>query len=140
MRYANVYGPRQNPYGEAGVVAIFCKKFVKGKKLVINGDGKQTRDFVFVSDVVKANLKALDFQGSEIFNIGTAKETDVNTIFAELKKIFSSSFSPVHGPAKAGEQQTSCLSFKKAKKKLGWQPEVSLEKGLKLTVKFFHKQ
>ena len=139
LRYANVYGPRQNPHGEAGVVAIFCEKFVKKQQPVINGNGKQTRDFVFVSDVVSANLKALKLERSEIFNIATAQETDVNTIFENLKRAFSSSFKAVHAPGKKGEQQRSCLSFEKAKKELYWEPEVNLKEGLKLTARFFQK-
>lgn len=140
LRYANVYGPRQNPHGEAGVVAIFCEKFCQNQQPIINGKGKQTRDFVYVSDVVDANLRALDDKKSETFNIGTAKETDVNKIFSELKKAFNSSFPSVHVAGKAGEQKRSCLNYQKARKILGWQPKVILEEGLKLSADFFRNR
>jgi UDP-glucose 4-epimerase len=140
LRYANVYGPRQNPHGEAGVVAIFADKMLKGEHPLINGDGKQTRDYVFVGDVVKANLLALTYRQSDIFNIGTGIENDVNTLFRYLKKFTSSACEENHGPAKAGEQMRSVIDHSKAKKVLGWEPGVSLEEGLKQTVEFFKRK
>ncbi len=137
LRYSNVYGPRQNPHGEAGVVAIFCSKLIKGEQPVINGDGKQTRDYVYVADVVKANILALNFNGSDIFNVGTGTETDVNTLFYTLRQVLNPSCPEVHGPAKAGEQQRSVISYEKISKQLGWQPTITLEKGLQLTAEFF---
>lgn len=137
LRLANVYGPRQNPLGEAGVVAIFIYKLLKGEKVVINGDGKQTRDFVYVTDVVDASLKALNLKKNEVLNIGTGKESSVNRIFEILKKNTNSRQIPVHGPAKKGEQSRSVLDIKKARKFLDWNPEVSLQKGLEKTVEFF---
>ena len=98
MRYANIYGPRQNPHGEAGVVAIFTSKLLKGEEPQINGDGKQTRDFVFVGDVVNANLKALTHPNSDIFNIGTGIENDVNTLFHHLKKYYKFKNAPKNMP------------------------------------------
>lgn len=140
LRYANVYGPRQNPQGEAGVVAIFTDKMLKGESPIINGDGKQTRDYTFVGDVVYANLLALDYDKTDIFNIGTSSETDVNTLFQKLKKATRSSAEERHGPAKNGEQLRSVIDFTKAKNLMGWTPKVSLDQGLDSTVEFFKKK
>jgi UDP-glucose 4-epimerase len=140
LRYGNVYGPRQNPHGEAGVVAIFTKILLEGKAPTINGDGKQTRDFIFVKDVVEANLKAISYSGSGIFNIGTEKETNVLQILAALKKAIPCEIDPKYGPAKSGEQQRSCLSCTEAKKKLGWSASTSLDEGIRQTVSFFRKK
>jgi UDP-glucose 4-epimerase len=140
LRYANVYGPRQNPHGEAGVVAIFCSKMLKGQQPVINGDGKQTRDYTFVGDVVKANLLALKYDGSNIYNIGTGIENDVNKLFLELRSHLNPSCPEQHAPAKAGEQQRSVISSKKIERELGWRPTVQLDEGLKLTAEFFKKK
>ena len=137
LRYANVYGPRQNPFGEAGVVAIFIEKMLTGGQPIINGDGKQTRDFVYVGDVVRANLLALEYPGSNTFNVGTGKETDVNTIFRELNKIIGQNLPEKHGPAKEGEQQRSVIDYSKIKNALGWKPEITLEEGLRKTVDYF---
>ncbi|MCD6166901.1 UDP-glucose 4-epimerase [candidate division KSB1 bacterium] len=137
LRYANVYGPRQNPHGEAGVVAIFTEKMLSGQKPVINGDGRQTRDFVYVGDVVEANLRALEYEKSDIFNIGTGIETDVNTIFHKLNQIIGSNTPECHGPPKDGEQLRSVIDYTKAKKLLGWEPKVDLQRGLQATVDYF---
>jgi UDP-glucose 4-epimerase len=137
LRYANVYGPRQNPHGEAGVVAIFCSKLLKGEQPLINGDGKQTRDYVFVGDVVQANLLALQYQGSNIFNIGTGLENDVNKLFQVLRDSLSPSCPERHGEAKAGEQLRSVISARKINQAMGWQPLVALDDGLKQTAEFF---
>ncbi|MCX6137195.1 MAG: GDP-mannose 4,6-dehydratase [Ignavibacteriales bacterium] len=137
LRYANIYGPRQNPHGEAGVVAIFASKMLKGEQPVINGDGKQTRDYVFVGDVVRANLLALRYPESGIFNIGTGIETDVNELFHHIKTWTGSTCEEKHVPAKAGEQMRSVIDHAKAKKNLGWEPTVTVEEGLRLTVDYF---
>lgn len=137
LRYANVYGPRQNPHGEAGVVAIFAKKMLEGGQPHINGDGKQTRDYVFIHDVVKANLMALEYKNSDIFNIGAGIETDVNQLFQHLKNLTKSNCDELHGPAKKGEQLRSVLDTNKIRKTLGWQPNYNIEEGLRLTVEFF---
>ena len=137
LRLANVYGPRQNSKGEAGVVAIFIDKMLEGGRPIINGSGTQTRDFVYVNDVVEANILGLKKNKVGIFNIGTARETDVNTIFEKLKKLTGSSCKEIHAPEKPGEQKRSCLDFSKAKKEIGWQPKYDLNKGLKETVKWF---
>ena len=140
LRLANVYGPRQNSKGEAGVIAIFCDKMLSGKQPIINGVGKQTRDFVFVDDVVEANILALKKNKIGTFNIGTAKETDVNTIFKKLKELTGSKCKEIHGPALLGEQKRSCLNFLKAKKELGWKPKYSLDKGLNKTMEWFRNK
>lgn len=139
LRYANVYGPRQNPHGEAGVVAIFTTKLLKGEQPVINGDGRQTRDYVYVRDVVEANWQATirDFCGP--VNIGTGVETDVNELFMNLVKLTGSDAKEVHGPAKAGEQKRSVIDNRKASDVLGWRPKVELDEGLRETVEFFKK-
>jgi UDP-glucose 4-epimerase len=140
LRYANVFGPRQNGMGEAGVVAIFIEKFLAGAQPVINGDGLQTRDFIYVGDVAAANVKALLYHEAGIFNIGTGKETDILTIYLLLQKLLGSPQGPVHGPAKPGEQRRSVLNCDLAREVLGWQPSVSLEEGLARTVAAFRER
>lgn len=137
LRYANVYGPRQNPHGEAGVVAIFAGRMLANSQPVINGDGKQTRDYVYVEDVVAANLAALKYTKSDTFNIGTGKETDVNRLFTKLCALTRSTCAEKHGPAKPGEQKRSVVDASKAKKLLRWKPRYSLVEGLQETVEFF---
>jgi UDP-glucose 4-epimerase len=141
LRYANVYGPRQNPHGEAGVVAIFCSRLLAGQPLVINGDGLQTRDFVHVSDVAAANLLALeraDVAGH--VNIGTGVETSVNAICDGLSKAAGSRVETVHAPERPGEQRRSCLSPTLAERLLGWRPTVRLDDGLAQTLEHFRKE
>ena len=138
LRYANVYGPRQDPHGEAGVVAIFIQKMLRGEQPVINGDGEQTRDFVYVEDVARANIIAIKKTTPEsIFNIGTGKEISVNRIFNHLRNIVNPNIEEKHGPAKAGEQQRSVIDFSKAMKILNWEPEVSLQNGFIKTYDYF---
>lgn len=137
LRYANVYGPRQNPWGEAGVVAIFTQRLLTGEKAIINGDGRQTRDYVYVEDVVESNILALDYPQSDFFNIGTGIETDVNTIFKLLKEKIGSKQKEIHGPPKPGEQRRSVLDYSKAKRLLGWEPKHSLEKGIEKTINYY---
>lgn len=137
LRYSNVYGPRQNPHGEAGVVAIFSKKLLTGSACTINGDGKQTRDYVFVHDVARANLAAIKVPYVGPVNIATAVETDVVTIYNKIRKLVGSTLVPSNGPAKNGEQKRSCLDVNKAKIVLGWKPEISIDKGLKKTITYF---
>lgn len=137
LRYANVFGPRQDPHGEAGVVAIFTKALLKGKTPTINGDGRQTRDYVFVSDVADANILALEKDVAGAVNIATGIETGVNEIFQKLKNIIGADVPENHGPAKRGEQMRSVLCIDKAKEVLGWQPKVSFDEGLEKTVEFF---
>ena len=137
LRYANIYGPRQNPEGEAGVVAIFTTKLLAGQQPVINGDGKQTRDYVFVGDVVRANVLALQCEGSHVFNIGTGIETDVNQLFHHLRRSTNATAAEKHGEAKKGEQMRSVLTAAKIHNYLGWKPTVTIEEGLQRTVEYF---
>jgi len=140
LRYANIYGPRQNPKGEAGVVAIFSSKLLAGDVPVINGDGKQTRDYVYVADVVNANVKALNHHDNDYINIGTGVETDVNTLFQKINALCGGIGNEVHGPAKPGEQLRSVLNNKKAKQLFEWKPQVTIDQGLAETVEFFKQQ
>lgn len=134
LRYANVYGPRQSSKGEAGVVAIFIDRLLSENSPIINGDGKQTRDYVFVGDVVAANLAALRTPFIGAVNIGTGQETDVVTICRSLRTGLGSSIEATHGPAKTGEQRRSCLAVGFAAKVLGWRPVTSLDQGLQKTI------
>jgi UDP-glucose 4-epimerase len=140
LRYANVYGPRQNPHGEAGVVAIFSKAILEGRTLSVNGDGEQTRDYLSVTDVVQANLLAtvatLDHK-VPILNIGTGVEASVNDVVRLLGQIYGSKVQRQHGPARPGEQQRSALNTALAKRILGWEPTVSLRTGLAETFRWF---
>lgn len=137
LRYANVYGPRQNPHGEAGVVAIFSKKMLKKEQPKINGEGTQTRDYVFVGDVVKANELALVSGDNKIYNIGTGIETDVNELFCKIASFMDHPVEEEHGPGMPGEQMRSVLDASYIKKELSWQPSVNLNDGLRKTVDFF---
>jgi UDP-glucose 4-epimerase len=138
LRYANVYGPRQSSKGEAGVVAIFIDRLLSEKSPIINGDGKQTRDYVFVGDVAAANLAALRTQFIGAVNIGTGQETDVVMICESLRARLRSKIEATHGSAKAGEQRRSCLAIGFAAQVLGWQPAVPLDQGLQQTVDSWH--
>jgi len=137
LRYANVYGPRQNPHGEAGVVAIFSQRLVEGKPCTIYGDGGQTRDFVYGPDVAQANYLAFekDFVGA--VNIGTGIETDINELYRLLAEAAGSKEPAVHAPAKPGEQRRSSVDPTLAKEVLGWTPTVNLRDGLRKTIEFF---
>jgi len=139
LRYANVYGPRQDPHGEAGVVAIFTRRLLSGEKARINGDGKQTRDFVYVGDVAEANSRALVSDAVGSFNVGTGIETDIATIFQLLKRLTSSSQPEEHGPPLPGEQRRSVVDARKIEKSLGWKPKTSLQAGLDATVQYFRE-
>jgi len=139
LRYGNVYGPRQSAKGEAGVVAIFLALLLTGKTPVINGDGEQTRDYVYVGDVVSANVAALDSSFVGAVNIGTGVETDVVTIFQHLRRAVGSDIEAVHGPAKTGEQRRSCLDPRRAARVLGWRPRMALADGLRRTAEFYRE-
>jgi UDP-glucose 4-epimerase len=139
LRYANVYGPRQSSQGEAGVVAIFISHLLAGQSPVINGDGKQTRDYVFVSDVVRANIAALNTTHVGPVNIGTGMETDVVTICTLLREGLESLVEPVHGSAKLGEQRRSCLETSLAREALRWTPQVALKEGLQKTIAYYRE-
>jgi len=138
LRYGNVYGTRQNPHGEAGVVAIFLNKMLNNDQPTINGDGEQTRDYVYVADVARANLAALEnFEKVGVYNVGTGIETSVNQLFREINKNFANKFEELHGPAKMGEQKTSCLDASKIKNDLGWEPKVDFAEGIQKTFEWF---
>jgi UDP-glucose 4-epimerase len=139
LRYANVYGPRQSPHGEAGVVAIFASLLCSGKTPLINGDGRQTRDYVYVEDVVAANLAALDSNFIGAINIGTGVETDVVEIFERLSEAVGGKIPARHGPQKPGEQRRSCLDNRHAAAVLGWRPQVVLAEGLRRTAEYFRE-
>src|SRR5207248_2646737 len=139
LRYANVYGPRQDPHGEAGVVAIFARRLLAGEPARINGDGEQTRDFVFVGDVADANARALTSDAVGAFNVGTGIETDINAIFQTLKQLTGSTQPEEHGPPLPGEQRRSVVNARKIEKTLGWQPKTSLDAGLDATVRYFRE-
>jgi len=137
LRYANVYGPRQDPHGEAGVVAIFTGRMLAGQPVVINGDGEQLRDYVYVGDCARANLSALAAEATgAIYNVATGRGTSVNEIFRLLKDITAYPGEAVHGPAKLGETRHIYLDVSRAKQGLGWQPQVGLEEGLRQVVAF----
>ncbi|MCC7383748.1 MAG: NAD-dependent epimerase/dehydratase family protein [Deltaproteobacteria bacterium] len=138
LRYANVYGPRQDPHGEAGVVAIFSEKMLRGQTPVVFGDGGQTRDYVFVGDVVRANMTALENAGARgAYNVGTGVETDVNTL-AKMIAVHAKYTGEIkHEAAKPGEQRRSVLDGGRARRELGFAPECTLERGLGETVAFF---
>jgi UDP-glucose 4-epimerase len=139
LRYANVYGPRQDPHGEAGVVAIFTQRLLGGEKARINGDGKQTRDFVYVGDVAEANSRALASDAVGSFNVGTGIETDITTIFQLLTRLTGSTQPEEHGPPLPGEQRRSVVDARKIEKQLGWKPKTSLKAGLDATVRYFRE-
>ena len=137
LRYANVYGPRQDPFGEAGVVAIFIGKMLKNEDVFIFGNGKQLRDYVYVKDVVSANVKSLIKGNNEIINIGTQKTFSVNGLFKELAKITNYQKKPIYKSKRNGELQKSFLNVSKAKKILNWKPVTEISQGLEKTVSFF---
>ena len=136
LRYANVYGPRQDPHGEAGVVAIFTGRMLADQPCTIYGTGEQERDFVYVGDVARANLAAATL-GSGIYNIGSGKATEINTIFALLKQASGYDQDANYGPAKLGEVYRIVLDTSKAREGLGWQPTVSVVDGLRRTIEHF---
>jgi UDP-glucose 4-epimerase len=140
LRYANIYGPRQSPHGEAGVVAIFADKLLAGVQPIINGDGKQTRDYVFVGDVVRANLAVLGLPGFRTFNIGTGVETDVNELFEELRAAIGTGPPADHGPAKPGEQLRSCITSGLIEAELGLRIGTPFDQGIRITADWFKTQ
>jgi UDP-glucose 4-epimerase len=140
LRYANVYGPRQNPHGEAGVVAIFSERLLGGRPAVIYGDGEQTRDYVFVGDVVQANLRVLESRTAGTFNIGTGVEATVNQIYQILAEAAGVTRPPEYAPGRPGEQRRSALDARHATNVLGWRPSVPLVDGLRRTVEWFRSR
>ncbi|HEX21429.1 MAG TPA: NAD-dependent epimerase/dehydratase family protein [Actinobacteria bacterium] len=137
FRYANVYGPRQDPFGEGGVVAIFVQKILAGEQPLINGDGRQTRDFIYVGDIARANLIATESNVTGTFNLSNIEETSILDLFNLIKNISQSSFDPLFGEIKAGDQRRSLIDSKLARERLNWRPQTDLVEGLKKTVEFF---
>jgi UDP-glucose 4-epimerase len=135
LRYGNVYGPRQDPLGEAGVIAIFCGRLGTGERPTVYGDGTQTRDYVYVGDVVEANLAALSADAHGPINIGTGAETSVLDLIELLRELSGAErFEPEFAPARLGEIARSCLDVSRARELLGWTPKVSIREGLRLTL------
>ena len=139
LRYSNVYGPRQNLKGEAGVVSVFCNKILQNHQPIINGNGKQTRDYVFVNDVAEANFRALKYNKSGIFNISTSVETSVNKLFTIINDNLKNKFRRLNGKPVKGEQKRSVLDYSKAEKYLKWMPQYDINDGLKITTKWFEE-
>ncbi len=139
LGYSNVYGPAQDPHGEAGVVAIFTRKLLDGETPTIFGDGTATRDYVYVSDVADACIRAAARGGGRYINIGTGTETSVNDLYAMIKKLTGATIDPDYADAKPGDLARSVLDVAAAKQHLGWEPWTSLEDGLAATVEYFRK-
>jgi UDP-glucose 4-epimerase len=138
LRYPNVYGPRQDPHGEAGVVAIFTGQMLSENQVQINGDGEQSRDFTFVKDCAQANLLAISVEHSpDVFNLGVGVPTSINQIFTKLAGVTGYQLPVKYGPAKLGETRHIYLDSSKAQKVLGWLPSISLDEGLRQTVEYF---
>lgn len=140
LRYGNIYGPRQDWAGEAGVIAIFANKMLAGQQPIVNGDGGDERDYVYVGDVARANVLALDRADNVAVNIGTGRGTNVNTLFDQLKVLTEFRSERVHGPPRAGDVPSMCLNPSLAEKLLGWRAEVTLDDGLRRTVEWFLTQ
>lgn len=138
LRYANVYGERQNPHGEAGVVAIFLQRLLAGRTPTINGDGLQTRDYVHVSDVVRANRAALELEGFRTLNVGTGRETTVVELYETLARALGIEADPEHGPGKPGEQRRSAIDASRLRG-LGIEEPLSLEEGIARTAAWFRE-
>jgi UDP-glucose 4-epimerase len=136
LRYPNVFGPRQNPHGEAGVNAIFIGLMLEGKRPRIFGTGDQVRDYLYVADVVEGNVLALDRASGEMLNLGTGVGTSVNDIVRELNVILGTRIEPIYEPARPGEVQRIYLDASRAAKSLGWKPRTSFRDGLKQTVEW----
>lgn len=140
FRYANIYGPRQNPHGEAGVVAIFINNILNRVQSIINGEGTQTRDYVYVDDVVELNRYAVGSNSTGCYNVGTGIEADVNTIFDNLCEIMKNDVPAIHGSMKPGEQLRSSINSKKIVEQFNFQPRTKLMYGLRKTVEWFNCQ
>ncbi len=140
LRYANVYGPRQNPHGEAGVVAIFLDRLLSGRRPTIHGDGLQTRDYVYVGDVVAANRAAVGLEGYRTYNVGTGVETDVNELYEAIRRALGSPVEAVHGPAMPGEQRRSCITAAKIARELGVEIATPLAQGIQETADWFRRR
>ncbi len=137
LRYGNVYGPRQDPFGEAGVIAIFSQRMLRGEEVTIFGDGTQERDFVYVSDIVEANIKAMGQSDNGTYNVGTGQGANVNRLFERLARLSGSALAPRYEPSRKGEVYKVYLDVAHARAALGWEARVGLDDGLALTVESF---
>jgi UDP-glucose 4-epimerase len=140
LRYANVYGPRQDPDGEAGVVAIFIQKLLNNEQAIVNGNGRQTRDFIYVEDVVEASLAVMGQETQGTYNVGTGEETSINDVLRILVGHTNSTCKELHGPAKHGEQIRSVIDASKIRQELSWEPRTELNEGLKRTIDYFRER
>ncbi len=140
LRYGNVYGPRQNAYAEAGVIAIFSTNVLENKTPTVFGDGEQTRDFIYIDDVLNANATMLENDIQGVFNVGTGKETSVNTIFEHIKAASGKDIKKIHAGPRKGEIKRSCISPEKITRMTGWKPEVDIASGIKKTFDWFRSQ
>lgn len=137
LRYANIYGPRQIPHGEGGVIAIFVDRILKGEEIVIHGDGKQTRDFIYVTDIALANLAAMEHGDGGIYNIGTGVPTTINQLVSTLEEIVDAPIVKRYGPAREGDIRDSYFDSTPAINELNWKPQISLSEGLMKTIQFY---
>jgi UDP-glucose 4-epimerase len=137
LRYSNVYGPRQNPRGEAGVVAIFATQMLSGQRPTIFGPGNKTRDYIYVSDVVEANILAMERGHRSIYNIGTGVETSDQQVFDTLARALGYKGPPIYAPVRRGEVEHNCLDWSKARGELGWSPGVDFEQGIARAVGYY---
>ncbi|MGE5596062.1 MAG: NAD-dependent epimerase/dehydratase family protein [Hyphomicrobiales bacterium] len=137
LRYSNAYGPRQDPHGEAGVVAIFTGKMLAGEQCTIDGDGEQKKDYIYVGDIARANVLALTAGSGAAINIGTGRGTTVNEIYRALNDATGNTVEPRHGPPRPGDVRNFWLDTSRARELLGWQPEVSFDDGIRMTVDWF---
>lgn len=140
LRYANVYGPRQDPYGEGGVVAIFSNKLLSNERPKIFGDGNQTRDFIYVEDVAEANLLCMDKADNEILNLGIGKEITINKLFFKIREIIGSNLNPIYVEKRPGDIYRSVFNINKLRLELDWEPQTSLEEGLTKTIECFRSK
>jgi len=140
LRYGNVYGPRQDPNGEAGVIAIFAKRFLDHKAVRIDWDGEQKKDYVYVEDIARANLLAIEHGDNDIFCLGTGRAASVNELYQVLAKITGYKPEVVRAPKRPGDIYLAYFDYSKAERVLGWKPQVTLEEGIEKTVEFFRKK
>ncbi|MDP3881877.1 MAG: NAD-dependent epimerase/dehydratase family protein [Nanoarchaeota archaeon] len=136
LRYANVYGPRQNPKLEGGVISIFLNSFLKGESPIMRSDGTPTRDYVYVGDVVEANIMAMEKGECEGYHVATEIETSVLDLVKTMKKVLNTNLDVVRGPPRIGDPQRAVFSISKIKRAIGWQPKVALEEGIRKTVEW----